>query len=71
GYAVKMGLIGRNVALAIDAPRVEHKAMSTLAPEDVPKFLEAAAETPYYAFFYTLLYTGMRRGEALAMNECG
>lgn len=68
GYAVKMGLIGRNVALAIDAPRVEHKAMSTLAPEDVPKFLEAAAETPYYAFFYTLLYTGMRRGEALALR---
>lgn len=68
GYAIKMGLIGRNVALAIDAPRVEHKAMSTLAPEDVPKFLEAAAETPYYAFFYTLLYTGMRRGEALALR---
>jgi len=68
GHAVKMGLIGRNVALATDAPRAEHKAMSTLAPQDISKFLEAATETPYYALFYTLLFTGMRRGEALALR---
>ena len=68
GHAVKMGLVARNVALAIDAPRVEHKVMSTLAPKDIPKFLEVAAATPYYAFLYTLLYTGMRRGEALALR---
>ncbi len=68
GHAVRMGLIARNVALAANAPRAEHRAMSTLAPEDIPKFLEAAAETPYYAVFYTLLYTGMRRGEALALR---
>ena len=42
--------------------------MPTLAADDVPKFLEAAKGTPYYALFYLLLHTGLRRGEALALR---
>jgi len=68
GHAVKMGSLGRNVAQAIEAPRLDHKVMSTLAAEDVPVFLGVAKGTPYYVLFYTLLYTGMRRGEALALK---
>ncbi|MBA7634476.1 putative prophage phiRv2 integrase [subsurface metagenome] len=68
GYAVKMGLLSRNVAQATEAPRAEHKVMPTLAPEDVPRFLEAAQESPYYTLFYLLLHTGLRRGEALALR---
>ena len=68
GYAVKMGLLSRNVAQATEAPRADHKVMPTLAPEDVPRFLEAAQETPYYTLFYLLLHTGLRRGEALALR---
>ena len=69
-HAVKMGLLGRNVAEAVDPPRVERKNMATLAPEDVPKFLEAAQRTPYYVLFYTALYTGMRLGELLGLRWC-
>ena len=68
GHAVKMGLAGRNVAQATDAPRLDHKVMPTLTPEDIPKFLEAAKGSPYYTFFYLLLHTGLRRGEALALR---
>jgi len=69
-HAVKMGLLGRNVAEAVDPPRFERKDMATLAPEDVPKFFEAAQETPYYVLFYTALYTGMRMGELLGLRWC-
>ena len=68
GYAVKMGLLSRNVAQATEAPRPGHKVMPTLALEDIPRFLEAAQETPYYTLFYLLLHTGLRRGEALALR---
>jgi len=69
-HAVKMGLVGRNVAEAVEPPRPERKNLANLAPEDVPKFLEAAHETPYYVLFYTALYTGMRLGELLGLRWC-
>ncbi|MBA7662682.1 putative defective protein IntQ [subsurface metagenome] len=65
-----MGLLGRNVAEVVDPPRPEQKNMATLVPEDVPQFLEAAHETPYYGLFYTALYTGMRLGELLGLRWC-
>jgi integrase len=68
GHAVKMGLLSRNVAQATEAPRCGQKVMPTLASEDVPVFLEAAQESPYYTLFYLLLHTGLRRGEALALK---
>lgn len=36
--------------------------------EDIRTFVEAAKSTPYYAFFHLLLYTGLRRSEALALR---
>jgi len=68
GHAVKMGLLGRNVAQAIETPRPDQKIMPTLTSEDVPRFLQAAQESPYYTLFYLLLHTGLRRGEALALK---
>jgi len=65
-----MGLLGRNVAEAVDPPRVERTSWETLAPEDVSKFLEAAERTPYYELFNTALYTGMRLGELLGLRWC-
>jgi integrase len=68
GHAVKTGLVYRNVAQATEPPRIEHKTIPTLAPEQLDKFFESAKETPYYTLFYLLLHTGMRRGEALALK---
>ena len=67
-YAVKMGMIVRNVADVVQPPRVKRVAMSTLSSEEVIRFLDAARETDYYVFFATLLYTGLRRGELLALR---
>lgn len=67
-YAVEMGVVVRNVADVVKPPRVKKVTMNTLSVEEVTRFLEAAKETDYYAFFATLLWTGLRRGEALALR---
>jgi len=67
-HAIKMGLLVRNVAEAVDPPHPERKNMATLVPEDIPQFLEATHETPHYVLFYTALYTGMRLGELLGLR---
>ena len=67
-YAVKMGLVVRNVAKVVEPPRVARVTMKTLSPEEVSRFLDVARDTDYYVYFATLLYTGLRRGELLALR---
>jgi integrase len=67
-YAVKMGIVVRNVIKVVEPPRVAKVTMHTLSPEEVTKFLDAARETDYFVYFATLLYTGLRRGELLALR---
>jgi integrase len=67
-YAVKMGLVVRNVGKVVQPPRMARNKMNTLSPEEVTRFLDAARETDYYVFFAILLYTGLRRGELLALR---
>ena len=67
-YAVKMGLLARNVAKTVDPPHPEHTNMAVLAPDDIPTFLAAIEKTHYHILFYTALSTGMRRGELLALR---
>ena len=67
-YAVKMGLVVRNVAKVVKPPRVARVTMQTLSPEKVSRFLDVARDTDYYVYFVTLLYTGLRRGELLALH---
>jgi len=67
-YAVKMGLVIRNMAKVVEPPRVSRVTMQTLSPDEVARFLDVARETDYYVYFSTLLYTGLRRGELLALR---
>ena len=66
--AVKWGLLGRNPADAVSPPRVQQQEMQTWGEDDIACFLEAAKDSPYYALFYTSLFTGMRRSELLALR---
>lgn len=66
--AVKTGLLNRNVAEAVDVPKIQKHKMKVMSEADMQKFLEEAASTPYYALFYTCLFTGMRRSELLALR---
>lgn len=66
--AVKMGMIVRNPADAVEAPKLKRHEMQTMNESDMHIFLEFAKATPYYALFYTALFTGMRRSELLALR---
>jgi len=66
--AVKWGLVSRNVADAVEPPRRRRTEMQIWNEDDINRFLETAKETQYYALFYTVLFTGMRRSELLALT---
>ncbi len=66
--AVKIGLLSRNVAEAVDTPKIQRREMRTMNETDLHIFLEMALNTEYYSLFYTLLFTGCRRAEALALR---
>lgn len=70
--AVKMGMIARNPADSVDTPKVTRHEMRVMSESDMHIFLEYAKTLtngiPYYALFYTALFTGMRRSELLALR---
>jgi integrase len=66
--AVKMGLLARNPVNGVEAPKVPEHEMQTMSQNDMHIFLEYARKGPYYALFYTDLFTGMRRSELLALQ---
>ncbi|MBI2957841.1 MAG: tyrosine-type recombinase/integrase [Chloroflexi bacterium] len=66
--ALRWGLVGRNVADAVDPPRARRAEMHTWDEGEIARFLEAAEGTPYHTLFYAALFTGMRRSELLALR---
>ena len=64
--AVRLGMLVRNSADAVEPPKVQRREMQTMSESDIHIFLEFAKSTPYYALFYMALFTGMRRSELLA-----
>jgi len=66
--ALKWGLLGRNAADGVDAPRSRRNDMQAWDDFEVRHFLETAKDSPYYALFHTALFTGMRRSELLALQ---
>jgi integrase len=66
--AVKWGLLVRNVCDAVEPPRKQRKEMDTWSLEEVVRILDAAVDDPLEAFWYLAIFTGMRRGEMLALK---
>lgn len=66
--AVKWQLLTRNVADAVVAPKYRQKEMRTFDQDGLNAFLGSIRESKYYPLFYTLLYTGFRRSEAIALR---
>jgi len=66
--AVKLGLIIRNLADAVDPPKAQQREMLTMSESDIHIFLEYARSTRYYTLFYLVLFTGLRRSEVLALK---
>ena len=58
----------RNPAEAVTPPHGQSKELVIVGANRLQLTLEAAKESPYYALFFTLAYTGLRRGELLGLR---
>ena len=61
--ALRWGLVVRNVAEAVDPPRVAKKEVTPLSPEQTRAFLQAAHGDRLEALYVLAVHTGMRQGE--------
>lgn len=66
--AVKTGLLSHSPLAAVDCPKVERHEIKTMTEDDIAKFLNEARKGEYHALFFVLLFTGVRRGEALSLR---
>jgi integrase len=67
-HAVKQGVIARNVADAVEPPKIKRQGSEVWSVEDVQRFLAHAKENRYYALFLAAITTGMRQGELLGLR---
>ena len=67
--SLKLRLIAINPCDGVDPPRPIEKEMKTLSPDELSQFLSAISKVPwpYYYLFYFMLFTGLRRSEALGL----
>lgn len=69
-FALKEGLVARNVAELVDRPAIDCKEMQTLSADEVQQLLAYLHEHQHRleALFIVALWTGVRQGEALALH---
>lgn len=65
--AVEWDYLRTNPAQAVKAPKKQHVEMDCLVPEEIPILLAAFAPE-WRPLFFTLIFTGMRLGEVLALQ---
>lgn len=66
--AVAWGLVPRNPADGVKAPKDYRREMSVWTEEEANRFLKATVRHRYHAFFVLALRTGARIGELLALQ---
>ncbi len=66
--AEKWGLIPRNVARLVEAPRVKHHEIEPFSPDEARCFVEAIRGERLEALYYLTLAVGVRQGEALGLS---
>lgn len=66
--AVKWSLVPRNVAEAVDPPRVRREEITPLSPAEARAFLAAAEGDRYEALYVVALTCGLRQGEVLGLK---
>ena len=69
-HGVRQGIILRNPAEAVSPPRGDSKEVIVVGATHLQLILNAAEKTPYFTLFFTVAYTGMRRGELLGLRWC-
>ena len=66
--AVKWGKLYRNPADHVTPPKVKKKEIRVMSPEEIHLLMGEIKKTVYHPLFFTLLYTGLRRSEAMALR---
>jgi len=66
--AVKWSLVPRNVAEAVDPPRVRREEITPLSPEQSRALLAAAEGDRFEALYVVALTCGLRQGEILGLK---
>ena len=66
--ALRWGLVPRNVAEAVDPPKVPKKDVTPLSPDQARALLEATRGDRLEALYVLAVHTGMRQGELLALR---
>jgi integrase len=67
-HAAQWGVVSRNVATMVDAPRVQGREIEILAPAELQTVVEALRGKPLYPIAMLALTGGLRRGELLALR---
>lgn len=67
-HALKLGMIGRNPALAVIRPKFKRKEMKTLSDSQVRTFLSYAEQDRFEVLFWLAVTTGLRQGELLGLK---
>jgi integrase len=65
---MRWNLVPRNVAEAVDPPKVHRKEMRPLSPEEARVLLQAAQENRIEALYVLAVHCGLRQGELLALR---
>lgn len=68
GQALKWGLIPRNVASLVEAPRPSKRPPAVMTPQEVNVFLNSVRDHRYSLIFQLALYCGFREGEVLGIH---
>ncbi len=67
-YAVRQGILGRNICELVSPPSWKGKVMRTLTPAEVEVLLENISDNQFYPVIYTALSTGLRQAELLGLR---
>jgi integrase len=67
-HATQWGVVARNVATMVDAPRVKAREVEILTPAQIQTVIETLRGKPLYPIVAVALATGLRRGELLALR---
>ncbi len=67
-YAVRQGLVVRNVAEFVDPPRLRPRTMRTLDVDELAEMLRVARGWEWFPMILTAVSIGVRQGELLALR---
>ncbi len=65
--ALRWGMVARNVATLVEAPRAQRAEITPLNAAEIARFFDAVREDRLGALYVVALSTGLRQGEALGL----